>query len=222
LRDVSSFRRKLSFATSHAPLAEFQITYDYDTHWEWLRFIGGAITQEQYLEKKRIQEYIYPFNFIKLRLLENHDMERAASLASGYRLLNWTAFSFFQHGATLVYAGQEVSATHRPSLFERETIEWNRDRAIEMSKFAEVHKNEMIAKGACEYHETKIQGVIEMSYKLGREVLYGIFNVEDRAGKFTVAARDGVYENLFGFGQVVVKNRIIELGKNPIAIRFKK
>lgn len=31
----------------------------------------------------------------------------------------WTAFLYFQKGMTMIYNGQEVSAAHRPQLFEK-------------------------------------------------------------------------------------------------------
>jgi hypothetical protein len=37
----------------------------------------------------------------------------------------WNAFMAFLPGAHLIYAGQEVAATHTPSLFEIEPVPWH-------------------------------------------------------------------------------------------------
>ena len=58
-------------------------------------------------------------------------------------LLNWTAFIYFQKGMTLLYAGQEVCAGHRPNLFDKDTILWDtgKDRSGLLRRMAEIKKN---------------------------------------------------------------------------------
>ncbi len=74
----------------------FDICYDYDTHGELIKYLSGEIDLETLLERKRMQEYIYPENYVKLRFLENHDQPRIASLLQDEKqLIMWTAFMFF-------------------------------------------------------------------------------------------------------------------------------
>ncbi|MBR1534925.1 MAG: hypothetical protein IJ639_11195 [Ruminococcus sp.] len=69
------------------------------------------------------QEYTYPENYVKLRFLENHDQSRAAFLIPDpVSCVNWTAFTFFQKGLPLIYAGQEYGADHLPSLFDKDDV----------------------------------------------------------------------------------------------------
>ena len=107
----------------------FDISYDYDTYRYFTSYLNGNITLEEYLEKKRTQEYIYPNNYVKLRFLENHDNHRASLLLEDeVDLKNWTAFSFFEKGTQLIYAGQEARDNNCPSLFDKDLVNWNIDK----------------------------------------------------------------------------------------------
>ncbi len=101
----------------------FDLCYDYDVYEKFRAYLAGKGTLAAYAEAIERQEYIYPENFVKLRFLENHDQTRAAFLIPDENaLVNWTAFSFFQKGLTLVYAGQEYGAEHTPSLFDKDDV----------------------------------------------------------------------------------------------------
>lgn len=86
---------------------------------------GGALPLSRYFSALNFQELSFPTWYNKLSCLENHDQRRAAErFPNRDSLLAWTALCYFQKGTTLLYAGQEVSAAHTPSLFEREPIDW--------------------------------------------------------------------------------------------------
>ena len=133
-------------------LEVFDLSYDYDVYPDWIRLIHGEIGLDYYLDRLRIQESTHRESDFKLRFLENHDQDRAAKLlASGLpdrhkaptkssqvrssssmapndtqsTLAAWTAFSLFQKGAALIYAGQEYMADKKPSLFNRDLIDWS-------------------------------------------------------------------------------------------------
>jgi len=134
-------------------LEVFDLSYDYDVYSDWIRLIHGAIDLERYMDGLRLQESTYRESDLKLRFLENHDLSRAAGLlkssvpdgrkapknpsrirfpdlteghdARGGALAAWTAFSLFQKGAALVCAGQEYMARDKPSLFNRDPIDWS-------------------------------------------------------------------------------------------------
>lgn len=59
-----------------------------------------------------------------LRFVENHD-ERRAPERFGRRADAALVFTMLAGGLPLIYNGQEVGARHRPSLFDRESIDWN-------------------------------------------------------------------------------------------------
>ena len=58
--------------------------------------------------------------------MENHDQRRLASYSLGdARHHGLLAFSFFTKGPAFVYAGEEYGATHQPSLFDSDKINWD-------------------------------------------------------------------------------------------------
>ena len=72
-----------------------------------------------------MQDSIYPENFIKMRCVENHDQPRLHKITgSKHKTLAWTAFMAFNKGPFFIYAGQESAATHTPSLFDIDKVEW--------------------------------------------------------------------------------------------------
>jgi glycosidase len=63
----------------------------------------------------------------KLRYLENHDQERIASqLHESYQLRAVAALLLTEPGVPLIYAGQELALEKRPSLFDRDPLEWDK------------------------------------------------------------------------------------------------
>ncbi|MGN0362973.1 MAG: alpha-amylase family glycosyl hydrolase [Bilifractor sp.] len=120
----------------------FDICYDYDIYHDYIGYLNGENTLAEYAHALNLQEYIYPDNYIKLRFLENHDKLRAAFLIRDERQRrNWTALMYFLKGTTLVYNGQERSADHVPSLFDKDSITWDGpDLTVFMQKLNAVHK----------------------------------------------------------------------------------
>ena len=101
----------------------FDLCYDYDVYGRFRDCLSGKGTLASYAEAINRQEYIYPDNYVKLRFLENHDQARAAFMIPDKRALrSWTAFTYFQKGLALVYAGQEYAADHAPSLFDKDDV----------------------------------------------------------------------------------------------------
>ena len=116
-------RREGMYAARDAELYEaFDLEYEYDIWTAFEDMLAERTTLSHWLDLQTFQESVYPRNYNKLRFLENHDQPRIASRVQGAALRNHTAMLFFRKGTTLLYAGQEWSDTHLPSLFEREPI----------------------------------------------------------------------------------------------------
>ena len=99
------------------------IEYQYDVWESFERFLTGEGLLHEFCEQLNFQEALYRENYNKLRFLENHDQPRIASRVTDERTReNYTAMLFLLKGTTLLYAGQEFSCTHQPSLFEREVF----------------------------------------------------------------------------------------------------
>lgn len=118
----------------------FDLCYDYDIYGLMNGVLTGRVPLADYAAAVNRQEGMYPDNYGKARFLENHDRLRAAFLLPDERARrNWTAFCYFQKGTTLVYAGQERSAAHTPSLFDRDTVNWEgTDISVLMRRLSDI------------------------------------------------------------------------------------
>lgn len=212
----------------------FDICYDYDTHSEFMGYLQGDNCLEALLEKKRMQETLYPENYVKARFLENHDNPRAKKMIPNTKQLNnWTAFSFFEKGSTLLYAGQEACDTNTPSLFDKDPVRWSQGHdAYEklIKRLSQIKKDPMFAIGRYKIHKIPKHDVILATYVDKNEVLYGIFNVGQKVGSVNLHVsdhgyvkmpelKDGDYKNLISGGSVHVKEGHLDLLEEPIIFR---
>ncbi|WP_105614851.1 alpha-amylase family glycosyl hydrolase [Vallitalea okinawensis] len=214
----------------------FDICYDYDTHGELHKYLSGDIELESLLIKKRMQEHIYPENYVKLRFLENHDQPRIASLIKSEKLLKmWTAFMFFEKGATLLYAGQEAKDQKCPSLFDKDLINWN-DLNEEFCDFIKqlgaIKKEAIFAEGCYKIHHTPKKDVILATYVDQEQWVIGIFNIGLKSGEFKLVSheegyfdlpsiQDGNYVNRYTSEEIKVVNQMIQLIDEPILFHIK-
>lgn len=202
----------------------FDISYDYDTYRVFTSYLDGNITLEEYLEKKRTQEYIYPDNYVKLRYVENHDNPRAASLfAEEVDLKNWTTFSFFEKGTQLIYSGQEVRDDNCPSLFDKDLVNWNRDEKYfdYIKKLIAIKGKEIFSYGNYKILKSSKIGVIHAEYTYQGEKIVGIFNVEGKLGNYSISLKDGVYKNLIDDTDIEISNEEMKLRRLPIIFETK-
>lgn len=212
----------------------FDICYDYDTHGEFLKYLSGDIDLESLLEKKRMQEYIYPDNYVKLRFLENHDQPRIASLIKDDQQLKmWTAFMFFEKGTTLLYGGQEAKEDLSQSLFDRELINWqglDHEFSQFLSRLATFKKESIFAYGHYKIHTMTKKDIIVVTYVEQNEWAIGIFNVGLKTGQLKLASqeeshmslpviKDGSYVNYYTMEDIAVENQVIQLINEPIWIK---
>ncbi len=193
----------------------FDMEYDYDIWPIWQAAVTGQAPVSRYLEMVRLQNSIYTSSFIKMRCVENHDQARIMALAPSYQqALAWTAFEFFNKGAFLIYAGQELAMTHTPSLFEADKVVWgNYDLQPFLSQLIRIKKDPAVASGIftiCS-PEPAIVATWETTGDPSAGCLLGIFNVEHSAGVVNVPIRDGDYTDLLT-GEVVS----VQFGQAPI------
>lgn len=197
----------------------FDMSYEYDTYRFFTSYLNGDITLEEYLEKKRTQEYIYPDNYVKLRFVENHDNPRAAFFFEDeVTLKNWTAFSFFEKGTQLIYAGQEVKDDNCPSLFEKDLVNWNRDEKYfnYIKKLISIKGKEIFTYGNYKILKSNKLGVIQAEYTYQGKKIIGIFNVEGKIGNYSISLKDGVYKNLIDDTDIEISNEEMKLRRLPI------
>lgn len=105
----------------------FDICYDYDIFERFQGYARGELPLTDYIDALRQQESTYPSNFVKMRCLENHDQQRAASLFPNNEVLcMWTTFCFMLNGCTMIYGGQEAQDANLPSLFDTDKVNWSK------------------------------------------------------------------------------------------------
>ena len=198
----------------------FDVTYDYDI-WPWYQgYLRGEVPLGTYVEILRLQDGLYPENYVKLRCLENHDQPRIASLAADRgRLENLTAFQMFQRGMALVYAGQEWADVRTPSLFEKEVIdrETGTDLSPLIRRLAEIKKDELAARGSWELRTA--EGLVYGRYRLGDRLLCGVFCLEGTGGRIAVDLPDGTYPELLRGGDVAVRDGAVVSAGRPLLFK---
>lgn len=202
----------------------FDMTYDYDIDQIWRKYVKGDLPLKTYVEALNTQGVIYPSNYIKMRALENHDQERAHSLFINENdVYNWTAFSEFQKGSTLVYAGQEYGFKHTPSLFDNDKLNWD-DKKMNLSslifKMHQMSQSDIQVSGT--YKITALENdIVEVTYKMGDIIRIGIFTLKGMPGEVPVALASDSYTNMIDNSLIKVKDGIVMLDYDPIIIQGK-
>jgi len=211
----------------------FDITYDYDTKNEFSNYLKGSGSLDELLDRKRIQEYIYPENYVKLRFLENHDLPRARVLIPDDKLLDiWTGFLFFEKGAALIYAGQEAKDPNTPSLFDIDKVNWkNLSNGYTglIKKLSSIKKDKIFAYGNYNIYRPDVNGVIYAAYTYNNRAMIGIFNVENKVGELDLKTdedaktalpeiKDGSYTNLIDGHNAEVEDNKIKLISKPVIL----
>lgn len=203
----------------------FDMCYEYDIYQFFRGYLRGESPLSKYAEYVNLQEYIYPANYVKLRCLENHDQDRARDIiSSDSALINWTAFLYFQKGATLLYAGQENQNRRRPSLFEKDVIclDGSHDISGLLTRLYQVKKLPVVADSS--YHLTAFDqlGVLVGEHRgihTGHRLL-GIFSFEGKAGAVDIPLPDGTYKNMATGTDAEVKDGKIDLDACPVIIHI--
>lgn len=196
----------------------FDICYDYDIFPDFLRYLKGEIPLSQYLDAVNRQEYIYPANYVKLRYLENHDQNRARQLIPDEKMLrNHTAMLYFQKGMTLLYAGQEVEQTHTPSLFEKDTVNWNTGRDITplLQKLAGIKRHPLLTDSSYRVQAFAHDIALALHTK-GGKTLAGVFCLRGEAGMIPVDLPDGQYRDLISGGVVEIRAGRLGVDGEPV------
>lgn len=198
----------------------FDILYDYDVYPDLKAYLEGKKPLSTYVSAVKKQEEIYPEGYLKIRTIENHDTARIAAICKNdTQLRNVTAWSFFQNGVGFLYAGQEVKATHRPTLFDQDTI----DLTIDDEFFYEFIVNLIKLKRKelfSDYETYRLlndgtDNTIVAVRAKDEQVMIGCFNFGKEQATFYVPLPDGLYTNLLG-GEVVVVDGKIESSEPAI------
>ncbi len=211
-------------ATDYEAFSAFDIEYEYDVREVFEKYLHGKARLSHWLDMLNMQEAVYPKNYNKLRFLENHDQPRIASLvADESDRDSFTALLFFLKGTTLLYAGQEFSCTHKPSLFEREVFpRMGRDISARLRHLSDIKHSVL---GADDDFWAKSDDENDIAI-LGRENAesrkLGVFPLRSKSARVPVEAPDGTYENLLDGGAVTVADGKVLCEGRPIVFTVPK
>lgn len=196
----------------------FDITYDYDIWQIWQAAVQQRVPVMRYLELLEFQKGIYPPQAIKMRCVENHDNPRIMALAPDKIAAKaWTAFEIFNSGAFLLYAGQEAGASHTPSLFDIDKIQWQGFplQAWLRSLFA-IKKTDIFKYGIQHFHAAS--PTIQISWSDTHQCLYGIFNISNTNEAIPCQIPDGIYLDLITQEAIEIREQKLFMGEKPAII----
>lgn len=159
-----------------------------------------------------------------VRAIENHDRPRICGYKGNETFhKSLLAYSFFTRGPVFVYSGEESKETHKPSLFDKDTVLFkNFDKEyfdfymknIELKK-RDINTNLIQSS----FSQDKEFGLKVTNYYLDGYKELGLFPLDDKEVEFiNIPLNDGVYENLLG-GNVEVKDGSI-ITKEPIIVKL--
>ena len=200
----------------------FDMEYEYDIRESFDRYLRGEVVLSHWLDNMNFQEAVYPANYNKLRFLENHDQPRiCASVQSESDRDNYTAMLFFLKGTTLLYAGQEFSCEHTPSLFEREVFpRTGRDISADLRHLSDLKHTVLDADDAFEARADDEHDIAVLLRQNERKKKIGIFSLKSACAEVKVDAPDGCYENLIDGTTVRVENSLLYCEGRPILFCF--
>ena len=205
----------------------FDICYDYDVFEEYQGYLRGKNSLNAYIDRVAMQEGIYPDNYVKLRCLENHDQDRAATLIPNIdQLFTWTAFTYLQKGTTMIYAGQEALDTNRPSLFDIDKVNWSRYNehglADYMKQLSELKHDAIMAEGFYRIQTGDVADTVILSYETSYKTRVAIFNFSSKSGVVSIEIADGIYKDCLTNKEVVVQDGKVQLDVRAIVFDIAK
>ena len=206
-------------ATDDEDFEAFDIEYEYDIRELFEDVLKGNKPLSAWAEALNGQETRYPANYDKLRFLENHDTERIASFVHDPKALaTFTALVFYLKGTTLIYGGQEIGSTLRPSLFDKDTVLWDwrraeldgRDLSDLMARMSKIAHKVLDGDDTFQAAADDEQGIM-VCRRDGLHPTLGIFPLRGRDAEVAVDLPDGTYRNLVTGQPVTVSDGTVSL-----------
>ncbi len=213
--DFVEYIRSINYSinTDSQLFEAFDIEYDYDIIDAFYSLVNDKnYYPSDYAKRLFIQKNTYPENAVKLRFLENHDNARAAKIIPDfYELVNYTAMMFFEKGAALVYAGQELMEEKTPSLFEKDTMNLNlNDKRANFyeyfKKLISIKKETIFRDGFFYVAKCEDKNAFHCYYKHNDSIMDGVFNLRSNVKSITVDIPDGEYTNMINNNKFQIKN----------------
>lgn len=200
----------------------FDMTYDYDVFSDFKDYWQGRRTVDQYVDLLQRQDTTFPGNYVKMRFLENHDNARMMSLMhSESEAVNALTWIFMQRGIPLIYNGQEFSAEHQPSLFDRDVMVNDRhgDLTALIQKLVAI-KHEPLMRAA-DYQLAVVEdGIIKVSYQAAGAALTAWIPLKGQVTTVKTTLPDDHYQNILTDTAVEVKDHQLQVNGQPVLIKY--
>ena len=118
---------------------------------------------------------------------------------------------FFEKGAALVYAGQELMEEKTPSLFEKDTMNLNlNDKRANFyeyfKKLISIKKETIFRDGFFYVAKCEDKNAFHCYYKHNDSIMDGVFNLRSNVKSITVDIPDGEYTNMINNNKFQIKN----------------
>jgi len=169
----------------------FHLTYGWNTRRAFYQIIKNDYSTDfldQTLEK---EYYRYPRQALKMRFTENHDEARTMTLFSAEQTRVLTFLNFTLPGVPMIYAGQEVGATEKPSLFQKSAINWRQfdnglmDLIRKMNNLR--RKNPVLISGTYQYIKTSHpESIFAFIRRMEQDRVLIVANLKDKSCTITV------------------------------------
>ncbi len=219
---VAEVRSRGMYAACDAELHEaFDLSYDYDSRAELEAAWSGEGSIAGYLRALAAQSATLPVHAVKTRFLENHDQPRAAfRFGRGARLKNWTLFTMLLDGVFLAYMGEECAIERRPSLFDKDPVDWSSGDAAFEAWFGAAHRatKAVRSREPCWAAQELQAGVVLLERSGGVRRVVALLNLDGRSGRVTLpealAGRDLLT------GERMALSGRVELRMEPIVLEL--
>ena len=200
----------------------FDIEYSYDVQEAFDDYLDGKATLAHFLDLLDYQDFVFPESASKMRYLENHDLPRIASRLGGHSLGNLTALAFVLKGTTLLYAGQELCATHQPSLFDKDPIDWEAKDDISglLALLARI-KHETLAGLETQTLSAEKDVAVVGRGRVGDQhpSVVAVLSLTGEAAEVKVSLPDGRYRDLVSGGRAEVSDGVVRSAGEPLILQ---
>ena len=198
----------------------FDALYEYDARIEFNRYLRNEADLEAFRNVLRMQERIYPIDYVKARNVENHDNLRIRYLTQDYaKSLQWIAYCFFSKGIAFLQYGIETGTDHLPNLFEKDPVDWSKidnELVFWIQELAKLKKDPLFAQNKGYKIVSHKEDVLHFEYENAEKIMVGLFNVGNEIGILQIALPDGEYTHLITGKKVAILSGTIALSDRPI------
>lgn len=198
----------------------FDVLYDYDAHVPYANYLRKHEDIEAMREFMRLQESIYPANYVKARNIENHDQPRNRYYTqSDEKTKQWIGYVFFAKGIAFLNNGVETGNDHLNMLFEKDPIDFKhikKDWVDLIKKCAEIKKEAIFAQDSGYKIVSHKEDVLHFEYHSDKEIKVGIFNVGANRGTLEVNLPEGIYTNQITNEKIEIRFQTVPLLDVPL------